>query len=78
MAPTKAQQAEAKLKAQRDRHNRWKMEKAAKRDRENNNDDDDSLDISTVSASEQPKVLQGHNAFDKSFQWNTPTKRRVR
>ena len=79
MAPTKAQQAEAKLKAQCDRHNRWKMEKVAKCNRENNNNnDDDSLDVSAVSAPESPKAVQGHNAFNRSSHWNTPKKRRVR
>lgn len=73
MAPTKGQQAEAKLKAQCDRNNRWKKDRAAKRNRKNNdNNDNDSLDVSIVSPSDQPKGLQGHNAFDKSSHWNTP------
>ena len=66
MTLTVGEQAEAKLKAQRDRHNRWKVDRAAKRNRESNNDnDDDSLDVSIVSPSDRPKALQGHNAFDK-------------
>ena len=73
MALTKAQQVEDKLKAQRDRHNRWKADRAAKRNRESNNDnDDDSLDVSIVSPSDRPKALQGHNAFNELSQWDTP------
>ena len=75
---TKAQQAENKLKEQRERYIKWKADRAAKRDRENNNDDDDSLAMSIVSASDRPKELQGHNAFDKSSHWDTPTTKRVR
>ena len=79
MAPTKAQQAEDKLKAQRDRHNRWKADRATKCNRENNdNNDDDSLDVSIVSPSDRPKSLQDHNAFDKSSHWDTPKTKRVR
>ena len=74
---TKAQQAENRLQAQRDRYTSWKADRAAKRDRENDNNDD-SLEISIVSASGRPKELQGHNAFDKSSHWDTPTTKRVR
>ena len=76
---TKAQQAEIKLKAQRDKYTSWKNDRAAKRNRENNDDnDDDSLDVSGVSASDRPKALQGHNAFDKSSHWETLKTKRVR
>ena len=54
---TKAQQAENRLQAQRDRYTSWKADRAAKRDRENDNDDDDSLEMSIVSASDRPKEL---------------------
>ena len=64
MAPTKAQQVEAKLKAQTVRYDRWKKERDIKRNRDK---DDGSLDeISAVSQNNLPKELQGHNAFDKS------------
>ena len=74
---TKAQQAENMLQAQRDRYISWKAVRVAKRDRENDNDDD-SLEMSIVSASDRPKELQGHNAFDKSSHWDSPTTKRVR
>ena len=31
-------------------------------------------EVSVVTASKHPKAIQGHNAFDKSTHWNTPTK----
>ena len=31
-----------------------------------------------MSPSDLPKALQGHNAFDKSSHWDTPTTKRVR
>ena len=38
--------------------------------------DDDDDEVSVVTASKRPKAIQGHNAFDKSTHWNTPTKKR--
>ena len=39
-----------------------------------NNDDD----LSVVSATDRPKELQGHNAFDTAPHWETPKHRRQR
>ena len=39
----------------------------------NNNDE-----ISVVSASKRPKALRGHNKFDDTKHWRTPTHERIR
>ena len=77
MAPTLRQQAEAKLKALRDRvaSRRDKRVVESNIDNNNNRNNDNSLNkISQVTPSKRPKALQGHNVFDRSSHWDTPTK----